>query len=65
MRIATISKGPQTAAIVIDSEDNYFFADELFPGNAYEDCLRIIQEFTPNEIEGFMSNLQNALNMMK
>lgn len=60
MRIATISKGSQTAAIVIDSEDNYFFADELFPGNTYDDCLRIIQEFTPNEIKSafFASKLQ-------
>jgi 2-keto-4-pentenoate hydratase/2-oxohepta-3-ene-1,7-dioic acid hydratase in catechol pathway len=50
MRIATITKGSETAAIVIDSSDDYLFADELFPGGEYKDCLDVIKNLSPTQI---------------
>jgi 2-keto-4-pentenoate hydratase/2-oxohepta-3-ene-1,7-dioic acid hydratase in catechol pathway len=51
MRIATVTRGHSTAAIVIDEYDQYIFADEIFPKHEYLDCLNLIKDYSPQEIK--------------
>lgn len=64
MKIATITHGDSSQAIVVVDESNYVEVSQLFPGTEFPDIKRVIELKTIDELKQALANYSGALKLV-